>query len=50
MLKAIKWVVHKYSADNTGAYSPYKRLRLRASVDTEPSTTKEERASVFPEF
>ena len=35
---------------NTGAYSPFKRLRLKPLKCTESFNTKEERASVFPEL
>ena len=35
---------------NTGAYSSFKRSRLKPLSAQETSNTKEERASVFPEF
>ena len=40
----------QYSTDNTGAYSPFKRSRLKPLCAQNTSNTKEERASVFPEF
>ena len=39
----------QYSTDNTGAYSPFKRLRLKPLSAQNTSNSKEERASVFPE-
>ena len=34
----------------TGAYSPFRRLRLKPLCAQNTANTKEERASVFPEF
>ena len=45
----MRWFA-QYSTDNTGAYSPFKRLRLKPLSAQNTSNSKEERASVFPEF
>ena len=50
MLKALNEWFTQYSTDNTGAYSPFKRLRLKPLCAQNTSNTKEERASVFPEI
>ena len=40
----------QYSTDNTGAYSTFKRLRLKPLKCTESFNTKEERASEISSF
>ncbi len=45
----MRWFA-QYSKDNTGAYSPFKRFRLKPLSAQNTSNSKEERASVFPEF
>ena len=44
-----RFFVFPYSTDNTGAYSSFKRSRLKPLSAQNTSNTKEERASVFPE-
>ena len=48
--EVVSFLFAQYSKDNTGAYSPFKRLRLKPPCAQNTSNSKEERASVFPEF